>query len=100
MLYVTVVLAEADGVKKAYERAKGQGLPVVLGELADEVEEAFERALGLPAELADPADEAAYHFCPPLEQVRAWMGQAGLVIEKEGTVSWYAHFVVRKSQET
>ena len=96
VLYVTVVLAKADGLKKAYERATEQGLPVVLGELADEVDEAFARALALPA---DEADEAAYHFCPPLEQVRAWIEQAGLVIEKEGTGNWYAHFVVRKRQE-
>jgi len=73
VLYFTVVLAEAD-----------------------EVEEAYERSLGLPAELADEADEAAYHYCPPLEQVRAWIGQAGLAIEEEGTGNGYEHFVVRK----
>ncbi len=100
VLYFTVVLADADEMKKAYERAKEQGLPVVLGELADEVEEAYERTLELPAVLADEADEAAYHYCPPLEQVRAWIGQAGMVIEEEGTKDWYAHFVVRKGQET
>ena len=96
VLYLTVVLAEADALEKAYERAKERGLPVVLGELADEVEEAYERTLGLPAVLADEADEAAYHYCPSLEQVRAWIGQAELVIEEEGTESWYTHFVVRK----
>jgi SAM-dependent methyltransferase len=96
VLYFTVVLAETDDVKAAYERAKGQGLPVVLGELADEVEEAYERALELPADEADEADEAAYHYCPSMEQVRAWIGQAGLVIEEEGRESWYEHFLVRK----
>jgi SAM-dependent methyltransferase len=96
VLYFTVVLAEADDAKAAYERAKGQGLPVVLGELADKVEEAYERALGLPADEADEADEAAYHYCPSMDQVRAWIGQAGLVIEEEGRGSWYKHFVVRK----
>ena len=96
VLYLTVVLAETDEAEKVYERAKGRGLPVVLGEWADEVEEAYERALGLPAVSADEADEAAYHFCPPLEQVRAWIGQARLVIEEEGTGNWYEHFVVRK----
>jgi SAM-dependent methyltransferase len=100
VLYLTVVLAEADGLEKAYERAKAQGLPVVLGELADQVEEAYERTLELPAALADPADEAAYHFCPPLEQVRAWIGQAGLVIEEEGRKSWYAHYLMRKEWNT
>jgi len=96
VLYLTVVLAEANELEKAYERAKELGLPVVFGELADQVEEAYERALGLPVVLADEADEAAYHYCPSLEQVRAWIGQAGLVLEEEGTGNWYEHFVVRK----
>jgi SAM-dependent methyltransferase len=96
VLYFTQVLAEADELEEAYERAKGRGLPVVFGEVADKVEEAYERALGQPAVLADEADDAAYHYCPSLEQVRAWIGQAGLVIEEEGTGNWYEHFVVRK----
>jgi hypothetical protein len=99
VLYLTVVLAEADELEKAYKRSKGRGLPVVFGELADQVEEAYERTLGLPAVLADPADEAAYHYCPSMEQVRAWIRQAGLVIEEEGTGNWYEHFVVRKRSE-
>jgi len=96
VLYFTVVTAEADDLEEAYERAKEQGLPVVFGELANKVEEAYERTLGLPVALADEADEAAYHYCPSLEQVRAWIGGAGLVIEEEGTGDWYEHFVVRK----
>jgi cyclopropane fatty-acyl-phospholipid synthase-like methyltransferase len=96
VLYLTVVLAETDDLGKAYERAKELGLPVVFGELADQVEEACERALGLPAMLADPANESAYHYCPSMEQVRAWIGQAGLVIEEEGTGNWVEHFLVRK----
>ena len=96
VLYFTVVLAEAEELEEAYEQALGRGLPVVFGEVAGEVEEAYERALGLPVVLADEADEAAYHYCPSLEQVRAWIGQAGLVIEEEGTGNWYEHFVVRK----
>ena len=75
VLYLTVVLAEADELEKAYERAKERRLPVVL---------------------AGPADESAYHYCPSMEQVRAWIGQAGLVIEEEGTGNWFEHFVVRK----
>jgi SAM-dependent methyltransferase len=99
VLYLTVVLAKEEWLEQAYERAKARGLPVVYGELADEVEEAYERALGLPAELADEADEAAYHYCPPLEQARAWIGDAGLAIEEEGRQSWYAHFLVSKRQQ-
>jgi len=96
VLYFTVVLAEAEELEQAYEQALGRGLPVVFGEVADKVEEAYERTLELPVVLADEADEAAYHYCPSLEQVRAWIGQAGLVIEEEGTGNWYEHFIVRK----
>jgi hypothetical protein len=31
-----------------------------------------------------------------LGQVWACIGQAGLVIEEEGTGNWYEHFIVRK----
>jgi SAM-dependent methyltransferase len=98
VLYFTLDLAEADELKEAYERAKGRGLPVVFGEVADEVEEAYERlkALGLPAVPGELADVAVYHYYPSLEQVRAWIGQAGLAIEEEGTGNGYRHLVVRK----
>lgn len=41
-------------------------------------------------------DKAVYHYHPSLEQVRTWIGQAGLAIEEEGTGNWYQHFLVRK----
>ena len=91
-------LAEAGELEEAYERAKGRGLPVVFGEVADEVEEACARTkgLGLPVVSGELADKAVYHYYPSLEQVRAWIGQAGLAIEEEGTGNGYEHFVVRK----
>ncbi len=97
VLYFTVDLAEADDVEAAYERAKALGLPVVFGEVADEVEEAYERvkALGPRAVSGELSDPAVYHYHPSLEQVRAWIGQAGLAIEEEGTGNGYEHFVVR-----
>jgi hypothetical protein len=97
VLYLTVVLAGAEDLKGAYERGKRQGLPVVFGELADKLEETFDQSLAQPAEEAEEADEAAYHFCPPLEQVRSWIRGAGLEIEEEGVGNWYAHFLVRKN---
>ena len=39
---------------------------------------------------------AVYHHYPSLEQVQAWIAQAGLAIEEEGTGNGYEHFVVRK----
>jgi SAM-dependent methyltransferase len=96
VLYFTVDLAEADEKEAAYERAKGLGLPVVFGEVADKVDEAYEqmRALGtVPDELADAA---VYHYHPSREQVRTWVGQAAMAIDDEGTGSGYEHFVVKK----
>ena len=37
-----------------------------------------------------------YHYYPPMEQVRAWFDQAGLVIEEEGLGDGYAHLILRK----
>jgi hypothetical protein len=105
VLYITVGVAEADKdkVEEAYERAKAQGLLVVFGEVADEAEEGFrfflryEDVFDIPEEaLGERADVAVYHYYPSLEQVWAWLGQAGLAIEEEGTGNWYEHFVVRK----
>ncbi len=96
VLYITVVLAEGEGLDGAYQRALEQGLPVVRGEIADQVEEAYEKALNQEPNWADEADEAAYHFCPPLAHVRAWIEGAGFTIEAQGEGDWYAHFVMRK----
>ena len=96
MLYFTVDLAEGYDVEGAYERAKGLGLPVVFGEVVDKLEEAYERTKALGVVPGELADVAVYHYHPSLEQVRAWIGQAGLAIEEEGTGNGYQHFVVRK----
>jgi SAM-dependent methyltransferase len=102
LLYFTVDRREADEVDElqaAYERAKAQGLPVVYGEVADQVDELYEmvRESGLSALPDELADFAVYHYCPSLEQVRAWLDQAGFTVEEEGTGKWYQHFVVRKN---
>ena len=99
LLYFTVELPDANAVEKGYQRARAMGLPVVSGELADEVDEAYARiqALGGPVTPDALADVAVYHYYPSLEQVRAWLGQAGLAIEEQGTGNGYAHFVVRNS---
>jgi SAM-dependent methyltransferase len=98
VLYFTLDLAEADEVEEAYERAKALGLPVVFGEVADKVDEAYEqmKALGTVAIPDELADAAVYHYHPSLEQVRTWVGQAGMAIDDEGTGNGYEHFVVRK----
>ena len=45
----------------------------------------------------EQADLAVYHYYPPPEQVRAWLDQAGLAIEEEGTGDGYAHLLARKN---
>jgi 2-polyprenyl-3-methyl-5-hydroxy-6-metoxy-1,4-benzoquinol methylase len=105
VLYFTACIAEAyqDKVKQAYKRAKAHGLPVVFGEVADEVEQGFqfflnyEDVFDIPeAALGEWADVAVYHYYPSLEQVRAWIGEAGLVMEEEGTGNEYEHFMASK----
>jgi hypothetical protein len=105
LLYFTACVAELEGktVERAYERAKAQGLPVVFGEVADEVEEGhrlltgYEDVFQIPQDVLDErADTAVYHFYPSLEQVRAWIAGAGLAIEEEGTGLWYEHFMVAR----
>ncbi len=96
VLYFTVDLAKRDDVEAAYERAKALGLPVVFGEVADKVDEACEQLKALGAVPDELADAAVYHYHPSLEQVRMWVGQAGMAIDDEGTGNGYEHFVVRK----
>ena len=99
VLYFTADL-EGGRVEGAYERAKKQGLPVVFGEVADQVEELYEQMVASEGK-AKVVDESVYHYCPPVEQVREWLGQAGLAIEeaetsKEDERYVAGYFVVRK----
>ncbi len=68
--------------KAAYERAKAMGLPVVMGEVADQVEELFEQAVESGGKMK-AVDEMVYHYLPPVEQVREWIVKAGMAIEQE-----------------
>jgi hypothetical protein len=101
--FCTRELEEAGTVERAYERAKEQGLPVVFGEVADQVEEglqfflSYEDVFEIPEEaFGERADVAVYHYYPALEQVRAWVDGAELVVEEEGTSKWYQHFLMSK----
>ena len=92
VLYFTADL-EGGRVEGAYERAKALGLPVVFGEVADQVEELYKRAVASGGKVK-AEDESVYHYCPPVEQVREWIGQAGLAIEEEETRNEGEHYVV------
>ncbi len=85
VLYVTVEVADAGEVSEAYDRARAKGLPVVYGELVDQVDEDYTQD-----------EPAVYHYYPPPEQVRAWFDQAGLTIQEEGTGDGYWHLLARK----
>lgn len=98
VLYITVEVAEPEEVRAAYERARALGRPVVYGEVVDGVDEACalaaEQEWGAGA--GEGANPAVYHYYPALEQVRAWLAEAGLVIDQEGIGDGYAHFLARK----
>jgi 2-polyprenyl-3-methyl-5-hydroxy-6-metoxy-1,4-benzoquinol methylase len=98
MLYFTLDISATNWLEEAYEQAKSRGLPVVFGEVAAEVDVAFEQVMAMeygdvPDELAD---KAVYHYYPSVEQVRKWLDQEKFAVEAEGTGKWYKHFVVRK----
>lgn len=80
-----------------FEQGKAAGLPIVFGEVADEA--AFMQALEQPDASDELTDRAVYHYYPPLAKVRAWIHQAGLVIEEEGPGSGFHHFLARKAPD-
>lgn len=99
VLYFTVDVTPEEDLKSHYRQAQALGLPVVYGEVVDRIEESFERiqASDQPAS-SDLSDQAVYHFYPRLEQVRAWIAQAGLDLLEEGDGDGYHHFIALKKQ--
>jgi len=99
VLYLTVDVSATDFLQESYERAQAQGLPVVFGEVAADVAQAFEKvmAMGMDEDPGELEDQAVYHFYPSVEQVRQWLEQENFVIEAEEMgVKWYRHFLDRK----
>jgi 2-polyprenyl-3-methyl-5-hydroxy-6-metoxy-1,4-benzoquinol methylase len=109
VLYFTLDTSESDvSLNESYEQAKARGLPVVLGEVADEVDIAFEKVIAAQGDVPDEvSDKAVYHYYPGVEQVRTWLDKEKFAIEAQGagTFAWgsdnafeatYEHFVVRK----
>jgi SAM-dependent methyltransferase len=75
LLYLTVELIEADEREQAFLLGREQGLPIVPGEYAH---------------------HGGYHYYPTLEQVRSWLGAAGLRILEERTGDGYQHFLLQR----
>jgi trans-aconitate methyltransferase len=95
--YFNVDWLPEEKKQASFERARALGLPVVFGEVADQVEEAYARAMALEGEVpGDLAEEAVYEYAPSPEQAREWVRQAGLMIEEEGEGDAFYHFLVRK----
>ena len=99
VLYVTVEVPDWAEVGAAYERSKARGLPVVFGEVVDQVDTASAQiaALDWQAISGEQSDPAVYHYHPSLEQVHAWLDEAGLAIVEEGIGDGYAHLLVSKN---
>jgi SAM-dependent methyltransferase len=70
-LYLTVELAPDDRVRAANQAARKSGLPVVDGEVIWDEPDGY------------------YHHYPAVEQVRAWLADAGFVIEEEAEGLWH-----------
>jgi SAM-dependent methyltransferase len=85
-LYLTVELHPEDEVHEANEAARRAGHPVVDGEVFWEEPDGY------------------YHYYPTIEQVRAWLAEAGFTIEEEAEGPWhdggyaYHHVLARRSR--
>jgi SAM-dependent methyltransferase len=82
-LYLTVELAPADRVRAGNQAARRSGLPVVDGEVVWDGPDGY------------------YHHYPSIQQVRAWLTDAGFSIQQEAEGPWhdegyaYHHVLVR-----
>ncbi len=98
LLYFTVDESEQPkALQRSFERACKLGLPVVYGEVADRVDECYEKFIrtnGIAPD--DIADSAVYHFHPALQQVKQWLDETGFVVENQGPGQWYEHFLVKR----
>ncbi len=98
VLYFTAEMADESEVCASYERAREMGLPVVMGEMADKIDAAYQKVMASDAEavIGELAGQAVYHFYPGLAQVRAWLEQAGFTLQEEASGDDYEHFLVKK----
>lgn len=101
VLYLTVEAPDWEEVRASYEKARAQGLPVVFGEVVDELDDAYTQVAAQEnsAILGGQADRSVYHYHPSAEQVRTWLDQAGLSVEEEGSGNWYSHLLIGTAGE-
>ena len=88
-LYFTADARDPAEIETCYQNALAMGLPVVYGEIADQVESAYQRAV----ETGEAVDQSVYHYIPPLEQIQAWLEQAGLTLLEAALAGEYLHII-------
>ncbi len=96
LLYFTVEDSSTiEGLGESFEGAKAKGLPVVFGEVVDELEECFQEVMETKPEdmgnLPDGVrDKSVYHYNPSVEHVRKWLEEERSEIEDigSGTSTW------------
>jgi hypothetical protein len=81
-LYFTVEIADPATIEHDYQAGLEQGLPVVYGESA-------------PSS-SDGEGEGGYHYYPPMDQVRKWLGESPFAIKEEAEADDYHHYWVMK----
>jgi 2-polyprenyl-3-methyl-5-hydroxy-6-metoxy-1,4-benzoquinol methylase len=104
MLYFTAetqetAVEDGEDLAEAYAKARAQGLPVVPGEVVDEMDSAYSQSMSQLEVPGEVSHNAVYRFYPGLEQVRGWIEQAGLVIVEEGHGSALHHFITRRKEK-
>ncbi len=98
--YFTVEEMESQRARAAYERAEAQGLPVVPGEVVDQVDAAYAeiKSKDWRAIPGERAAVAVYHYYPSQSQVHGWLDAAGMAIQEEGTAEDYWHILAHKKR--
>jgi cyclopropane fatty-acyl-phospholipid synthase-like methyltransferase len=84
-LYLTVELQAEDKIRRLNEESRRSGLPVVDGEVISRPED-WARAA---REEHAPGPETFFHYYPHMEQVRAWIADAGFEIQDEAEGLWH-----------
>ncbi len=84
-LYLTVEIAAAQDIEKAFVKGQQAGLPIVYGEWVEE-----------GGYHADWAQNGFYHYYPKIKQVKDWLQRAGFHRIDETVGDEYHHFVVQK----
>jgi 2-polyprenyl-3-methyl-5-hydroxy-6-metoxy-1,4-benzoquinol methylase len=103
LLYFTEDVLESGDYQASYERARAKGLPVVFGEVVDELDEAYQEALEHDWRSLtwvvdyERLDHSVYHYHPSMPQIRQWLDEAGFTLLEEALGDDYAHYLSRRN---